>query len=146
MAHDATLDGDKRTFALSPLTKIGVHIWRLVAGDTWELHRTYTGLTSGATISKAYWTVKTNATDTDANAKFQVSITGTSTSTGQIIDGTTNGGSVELAFIATYTQTLTLTPGQEYVYDVQVIDSNGQLYTLEIGTLCPQQGVTAATT
>ena len=146
MAHDATLDGDKRTFALSPITKIGVHIWRLVAGDTWELHRTYTGLTSGATISKAYWTVKTNATDTDANAKFQVSITGTSTSTGQIIDGTTNGGSVELAFIATYTQTLTLTPGQEYVYDVQVIDSNGQLYTLEIGTLCPQQGVTAATT
>ena len=65
---------------------------------------------------------------------------------GQIIDGTTNGGSVEIAFIATHTQTLTLTPGQEYVYDVQVIDSNGQLYTLEIGTLCPQQGVTAATT
>ena len=146
MAHDATLDGDKRTFALSPLTKIGVHIWRLVAGDTWELHRTYTGLTSGTTISKAYWTVKANATDTDANAKFQVSVTGTSTSSGQIIDGTTNGGSVELAFIATYTQTATLTPGQEYVYDVQVIDSNSQLYTLEIGTLCPQQGVTAATT
>ena len=146
MAHDATLDGDKRSFALSPLTKIGVHIWRLVAEDTWELHRTYTGLTSGATISKAYWTVKANATDTDANAKFQVSVTGTSTSSGQIIDGTTNGGSVELAFIATHTQTATLTPGQEYVYDVQVIDSNGQLYTLEIGTLCPQQGVTAATT
>ena len=146
MAHDATLDGDKRTFALSPLTKIGVHIWRLVAGDTWELHRTYTGLTSGATISKAYWTVKASATDTDANAKFQVSVTSTSTAAGQIIDGTTNGGSVELAFIATHTQTLTLTPGQEYVYDVQVIDSNGQLYTLEIGTLCPQQGVTAATT
>ena len=146
MAHDATIDGDKRTFALSPLKKIGVHIWRLVAGDTWELHRTYTGLTSGATISKAYWTVKASATDTDANAKFQVSVTGTSTSSGQIIDGTTNGGSVELAFIATHTQTATLTPGQEYVYDVQVIDSNGQLYTLEIGTLCPQQGVTAATT
>lgn len=34
MAHDQTLDGDKRTIALSPLTKIGVHIWRLVAGDT----------------------------------------------------------------------------------------------------------------
>ena len=133
MAHDQTLDGDKRTFALSPLTKIGVHIWKLVAGDTWELHRTYTGLTSGAT-------------DSDANAKFQVSITSSSTSSGQIIDDATNGGSVEMAFIATHTQTLTLTPGQQYDYDVQVIDSNGQLYTLEIGTLCPQQGVTAATT
>ena len=146
MAHDQTLDGDKRTFALSPLTKIGVHIWKLVAGDTWELHRTYTGLTSGATISKAYWTVKASATDSDANAKFQVSITSSSTAAGQIIDGTTNGGSVEMAFIATHTQTLTLTPGQQYDYDVQVIDSNGQLFTLEIGTLCPQQGVTAATT
>lgn len=146
MAHDATLDGDKRTFALAPLTKAGVHIWKLVAGDTWELHRTYTGLTSGATISKAYWTVKASATDTDANAKFQISITSTSTSAGQIIDGITNGGSVEMAFIATFTQTAALTPGQQYDYDVQVIDSNGQLYTLEIGTLCPQQGVTAATT
>ncbi len=146
MAHDQTLEGDKRTIALSPLTKIGVHIWKLVAGDTFELHRIYTGLTSGATISKAYWTVKAVATDTDAAAKYQISITSTSTSSGQIIDGTTNGGSIELAFIASATQTLTLTPGQDYVYDVQVIDSNGGIYTLELGTICPQQGVTAATT
>ena len=146
MAHDQTLDGDKRTIALAPLTKIGVHIWKLVAGDTWELHRTYTGLTSGATISKAYWTVKAAATDSDASALFQISITSTSTAAGQIIDGTTNGGSVEMAFIASKTQTAPLVPGQEYVYDVQVIDSNDQVYTLELGTICPQQGVTAATT
>jgi hypothetical protein len=146
MAHDQTLEGDKRTIALSPLTKIGVYIWRMVAGDTFELHRTYTGLTSGATISKAYWTVKAAATDTDAAATYQISITSSSTAAGQIIDGTTNGGSIELAFIASATQTLTLTPGQEYAYDVQVIDSNGGIYTLELGTICPQQGVTAATT
>lgn len=146
MAHDQTLDGDKRTIALAPLTKIGVHIWKLVAGDTWELHRTYTGLTSGATISKAYWTVKAAATDSDAAALFQISITSTSTAAGQIIDGTTNGGSIELAFIASKTQTAPLVPGQEYVYDVQVIDSNAQVFTLELGTICPQQGVTAATT
>jgi len=145
MAHDQTLDGDKRTIALSPLTKIGVYIWRMVAGDTFELHRTYTGLTAGVTIAKAYWTVKALATDTDANAKYQISVTSSSTAAGQIIDGNTNGGSVELAFVATNTETLTLTPGQEYVYDVQVIDSNGQIYTLELGTICPQQGVTAAT-
>lgn len=146
MAHDQTLDGDKRTIALAPLTKIGIHIWKLVSGDTWELHRTYTGLTSGATISKAYWTVKASATDPDASALFQISITSASTSSGQIIDGTTNGGSIELAFIASKTQTAPLVPGQEYVYDVQVIDSNNQVFTLELGTICPQQGVTAATT
>jgi hypothetical protein len=146
MAHDQTLDADKRTIALSPLTKVGVHLWKLVVGDTWELHRTYTGLTAGATISKAYWTVKASATDTDANALYQVSITSTSTAAGQIIDGATNGGSIEMAFIATKTQTAALVPDQTYVYDVQVIDSLGQVYTLELGTICPQQGVTAATT
>jgi hypothetical protein len=146
MAHDQTLEADRRTIALSPLTKTGVYLWKLVVGDTWELRRTYTGLTSGASITKAYWTVKQNATDTDATAKYQIAITTTSTSSGQIIDGTTNGGSIELAFIASATQSATLTPGQEYVYDVQVIDSNGSLYTLELGTICPQQGVTAATT
>ena len=146
MAHDQTLEADHRTIALQPLTKVGVHLWKLVAGDTWELKRTYSGLSSGCTISKVYWTVKQSATDPDAAALFQVSITGTSTASGQIIDGNTNGGSIELAVIASKTQTAALVPGQQYVYDIQGVDSNGQVYTFELGTICPQQGVTAATT
>jgi len=146
MAHDNTLHADERTIALSPLTKIGIHLWKLVAGDTWELHRTYTGLSSGTTISKVYWTVKQSATDADASALFQVSITSASTSAGQIIDGNSNGGSIELAVIASKTETAALTPGQQYIYDIQGVDSNGQVYTFELGTICPQQGVTAATT
>ena len=146
MAHDQTLAADSRTIALSPLTKSNVYLWRLVAGDTWEITRVYTGLSAGVTISKVYWTVKASATDTDAAAIFQVSITGTSTATGHIIDGNTNGNSIELAVIASKTQTALITPGQEYVYDIVAIDSNGGAYTLELGTICAQQGVTVATT
>ncbi len=38
MAHDQTLEGDRRTIALAPLTKIGIHIWKLVA--VWQASRT----------------------------------------------------------------------------------------------------------
>jgi hypothetical protein len=48
--------------------------------------------------------------------------------------------------IASKTQTALITPGQEYVYDIVAIDSNGGAYTLELGTICAQQGVTIATT
>jgi len=146
MAHDQTLAADVRTIALNPLTKSNVYLWRLVAGDTWEITRVYTGLSTGATIAKIYWTVKVAATDTDAAAIFQVSITTTSTATGQIIDANSNGGSIELAIIASKAQTALITPGQEYVYDIVAIDSNGGAYTLELGTICAQQGVTVATT
>jgi len=146
MAHDQTLSFDSRTIALSPLTKHGLHLWRGVAGDTWELKRVYTGLSSGTTISKIYWTVKDDPAAADAAAIFQVSITSTSTASGMIIDGNTNGNSIELACIATKTQTALLTPGQTYYYDVQGIDSNNQVYTFEVGTLEAQQGVTSATT
>ena len=114
MAHDNTLHADERTIALQPLTKIGIHLWKLVVGDTWEMHRHYTGLSSGTTISKVYWTVKQSATDPDASALFQVSITSTSTAAGQIIDDNSNGGSIHLAFIASITQTATLTAGETY--------------------------------
>ncbi len=37
MAHDNTLYADSRTIALSPLTKHGLHLWKLVVGDTWHI-------------------------------------------------------------------------------------------------------------
>ena len=39
MAHDVTLPADSRTIALSPLTKHGIYLWKLVVGDTWEIER-----------------------------------------------------------------------------------------------------------
>ena len=146
MAHNDTIAADSRTIALSPMTKHGVYLWKLVVGDTWHLERTYTGLSTGATLSKAYWTVKRSLSDLDAAAVFQVSITTSSTASGQIIDAVTNGGSIELAFIATATQSATLTAGERYYYDIQGIDSNGQIYTFETGYIEPQAQVTRATT
>lgn len=146
MANEVTLPADSRTIALSPLTKHGVYLWKLVVGDTWEIERIYTGLTGGCEISKAYWTVKRSLSDLDAAAVFQISITTTSTAAGQIIDGNSNGGSIQLAFIASITQTATLTAGETYYYDVQGIDTLGQVYTFETGCIEPQSQVTRATT
>jgi len=146
MAHDNTLYADSRTIALSPLTKHGLHLWKLVVGDTWHINRTYTGLQSGTTISKCYWTVKADPAAADGAAIFQVSVTSTSTAAGQIVDDTSNGGHIEVSVIATKTQTALITPGQTYHYDIQGIDSNNQVYTFEVGTLEAQQGVTSATT
>lgn len=146
MAHEQTLPADSRTIALSPLTKHGVYLWKLVVGDTWEIERIYTGLAGGCTISKAYWTVKRSLSDLDAAAVFQIAITSASTTAGQIIDGNSNGGSIHLTFIASITQTATLTAGETYYYDVQGIDTLGQVYTFETGCIEPQPQVTRATT
>lgn len=146
MAHNDTIAADSRTVALSPLTKHGIFLWKLVIGDTWHLERTYTGLSTGVTLTKAYWTVKRSLADLDAAAVFQVAITTTSTAAGHIIDGLTNGGSVELAFIATATQSAGLLASERYYYDIQAIDNNGQIYTFETGYIEPQPQVTRATT
>lgn len=146
MAQEMTLPADSRTITLSPLTKHGVYLWKLVVGDTWEIERIYTGLAGGCTITKAYWTVKRSLSDLDAAAVFQISITSTSTAAGMIIDGNSNGGSIQLAFIASITQTATLTAGETYYYDVQGIDTLGQVYTFETGCIEPQPQVTRATT
>lgn len=132
---------DVRTIAVA---KLGVEIYRLVAGDTWKLIRTYTGLQTGVTISKVYFTVKNAATDTDANAIFQKSITGTLTSSGQITTATTTAGTIVFNIIASRTDTALLTPEVEYYYDLQGIGSDGAVYTFETGTVTPQRGVTDA--
>lgn len=146
MAHDVTLPADSRTIALSPLTKHGIYLWKLVVGDTWEIERTYTGLAGGCTITKAYWTAKRSLADLDAAAVFQVAITSSSTAAGQVVDGNTNGGSIHLSFIAAKTETATLTAGETYYYDIQGLDTLGQVYTFETGCIEPQPQVTLATT
>jgi hypothetical protein len=132
---------DVRTIAVA---KLNQYIWKLVAGDTWKFVRTYTGLQTGVTISKVYLTVKENPTDTDAAAMFQKSITTTASASGQITDSTTADGSIAFNVIAAKTDTILLTPEQDYYYDFQGIGSDGMVYTFETGLINPQQGVTSA--
>jgi hypothetical protein len=115
-----------------------------VAGDTWKLIRTYTGLQTGVTISKVYWTVKNNPADADGSALFQKSITSSLGSTGQITDASSSDGSIAFNIIATAANTASLTVDQEYYYDLQGIGSDGAVYTFETGSIIPAQGVTTA--
>ena len=132
---------DVRTIAVA---KLGVSITRLVAGDTWKLIRTYTGLQTGVTISKVYWTVKNDPVDADGSALFQKSITSSLASTGQITDASSSDGSIAFNIIATAANTASLTVDQEYYYDLQGIGSDGAVYTFETGSIIPAQGVTTA--
>ena len=132
---------DVRTIAVA---KLGVSITRLVAGDTWKLIRTYTGLQTGVTISKVYWTVKNDPADADGSALFQKSITSSLGSTGQITDASSSDGSIAFNIIATAANTASLTVDQEYYYDLQGIGSDGAVYTFETGSIIPAQGVTTA--
>lgn len=132
---------DVRTIAVAKLDNF---IYKLVAGDTWKFVRTYTGLQTGVTISKVYLTVKSSPTDVDGSAIFQKTITGTLSAAGQITDASSSDGSIAFNIIATAANTVLLTPGQEYYYDLQGIGSDGAVYTFETGIIAPAQGVTTA--
>lgn len=126
------------------VAKLNQRITALVAGDTWKFLRTYTGLTTGVTISKVYLTIKNDPTDADVSALIQRSITTSATAAGQITDASTSDGTIAFNVIVLDTQSDDLTPLEDYYYDFQGIGSDGAVYTFETGIITPAQGVTTA--
>lgn len=119
-------------------------ITSLVAGDTWPFYMAYNISTSGITFSKIYLTIKNDPTDADGSALVQKSITTSATTSGQITDATTTGGSIAFNIYVAKVESVLLTPGEDYYYDFQGIGSDGAVYTFETGIITPAQGVTAA--
>lgn len=125
----------------------------LVAGDTRELliFPMVPALRSGLTrtVTTAYFTLKDKETDSDptVNAAFsadggRLSITTTDVAgRGQLISASTP----ELRFDLTAANTLLLTVRRRYVFDCQMVMSDGALYTIERGTVELQKGITLAT-
>jgi len=123
-----------------------VRIVDFVGGDDLRITRTYTELQGGITITKAYLTIKRRAKDdTDAEAVVQKTITATEQASGKIVDDDTTGGSIQLYFDLSNTDTAALTPLIAYHYDVQVITIGHAVYTCEKGVIVMHQGVTHAT-
>ena len=116
-----------------------------VCGDSLIVQRTVRRIPSGLTIAKAYMTVKTNEADVDGSALFQLSITSTSTSSGQITD-TGADGTGTVRFTLSRTQTIALTPGTNYYFDIQIIASDGGLYTISKGRMVGLREITIAST
>lgn len=117
----------------------------IVRGDTRKIERTFTGLPTGETIDKAWLTVKTTTSASDPGL-FQVEITTTLSSGGQITDASSSDGQIGMYFIINGTQSGSATGGAEYVYDIQVKSAGtGAIHTLVMGTVTFVDGVTAAT-
>lgn len=137
---------DEQTISLLDfaMTKTGVQITALVIGDTKRITRTYTDLPTGSTVATAYLTVKKRDTFADAAAVVQKSITTSATSSGQITDAVTTGGSIAMYFDLSKTETANFVAGIAYVYDVQVILSGGEVHTMEKGTMTWVRSITDA--
>lgn len=138
---------DSRTFQLASfgMTKTNVKIKNVVIADAFRISRTYTGLPTGATIAKAYLTIKKSVGQADSAALLQKSITTSPTSHGQITDATTTtDGSIALYFDVLETESANAKP-IDYIYDISVELSTGETHTLEMGTITFIKGVTLAT-
>lgn len=116
----------------------------IVRGDTRKIERTFTGLPTGETITKAWLTVKTTPSVSDPGL-FQVEITTSATSSGQITDASSSDGQIAMYFIISGTNSALATGGAEYIYDIQVKTSTDTIHTLVMGTVTFFDGVTAAT-
>ena len=137
---------DERTFSLISyaMTKTNVSITNLVIGDTKRFTRTYTDLPTGSTIATAYLTVKKRDTHLDAAAVIAKTITTSSSSSGQITDASTSGGSIAMFFDVSKTESANFTAGIAYVYDIQVKLSGGEIHTMERGTMTWVRSITDA--
>jgi hypothetical protein len=126
-----------------------------VAGDTLELvcWPTIPPLASGATrtIIKAWLSIKAKQADADATENAAWSATAGARQTiapvevagrGVIYNNTQS--SAELRFYVTASNSAQLTPRRVYYFDVQVIMSDGALYTVEQGTFSFEKGITVA--
>ncbi len=141
---DASWD-DVRTYTLRSfaMTKTGVKLKNFVIGDSKRLRRTFQDLPEGYTVATAYLTIKKSAQQADSQAIVQNAITTSSGAAGQITDALTAGGSIAMFFDLSKTDTAVFRAG-EYVFDIQVVLSGGEVHTMEIGTIDWIYGVTAA--
>ena len=127
----------------------------LVAGDSCEvlcwpdIPRLWSG--TARTITKAWLSLKAKPTDSDATendtwsptAGARQAITTTNVAgRGQIQNA--SEGTPELRFDVTATNTAAMEVNRLYYFDVQVLMSDGSLYTVERGTCEFRKGVTQA--
>ena len=103
-----------------------------------------TDIPTGLTLANAWLTVKVNESDADPGL-FQLAITTTPTSQGQITDTGATDRIGEVFFTPTPTQINTMTAGRTYYGDVKLRYSDSQVRPLFKFTMTPGEGVTQAT-
>lgn len=118
----------------------------LVRGNVIRVNRTVTSLpgtvSAPQTATKAWLTVKTNKSDLDAAAIFQLEITTSATAAGQLTDADGTDGSAVTAFVISKTQSELLVADTLYHYSIKVLMSSGEPYTPEMGRLLAKRDST----
>jgi hypothetical protein len=123
----------------------------LISGDFRPVPWTITNVPAGGAISKAWFTVKALGAETVADpGLFQKIITTVlDTSKGHITSDGAGTGVATGFFYLLESETILMTPGEPYVYDMQfqitMTDLTLRLSTPEKGSIQTIQGVTNAT-
>ena len=138
---------DIRTVYLArfTMTAFNNNLKPIVRGDFRCVERTFTGLPSGHTIDQAWLTVKPSLTAGDPGL-FQIEITTSATSDGQITDASSSDGQIAMFFNISSANSLAATGGATYFYDIQVRTTTNGIHTLVMGTVTFFDGVTSSTT
>ena len=105
---------------------------------------TVTNIPTGLTIANAWLTVKVNESDADPGL-FQLAITTTLTSAGQITDTGATDRTGVVFFTPTPTQINTMAAGRAYYGDIRLRYSDSQYRPLLKFTMTPGEGITQAT-
>jgi hypothetical protein len=126
---------------------LSAEISNIVQGDYLDIVRNIGNLPIA--ITKAWFTVKTRAnlttTSDGTNVVFQKAITtGTGAGVGVISD-TGGSGTAIVRFELTNADTVLLTGDTIFYYDIQVLTSNGKIYTPEKGIIKMKQEITRST-
>jgi hypothetical protein len=93
----------------------------------------------GLTVTKAWFAVKVNQTDSDDDAVVFKTITAVESSEGQIINSGTNGVAV-VQFVILSTDTASMLTNTTYISAVKVLFSNG-LSSVPAGSLRPTYAI-----
>jgi len=138
---------DNQSFPLLHIgmTKTGVKIKPVAIGDDFVVRRTYTTLPPGTVITKAWFSVKKSEKESDGQALIHKEITAAPSANGQITIPNTAGGTLAMFFNPNRTETIKAKAGLDYIHDVKVLASNGDIHTLEKGNIPFFSGVTRKT-
>lgn len=117
---------------------------KLKIGGDRSVLRYVNNLPPSGSVTKAWLTVKNNITDADGSAVFQLSITSTITTAGQILDSGATSGVAQIVFNVLAAQTNLLVEGQKYDYDIQVHYNTGTNDQIEEGTVYASTRITQA--
>jgi hypothetical protein len=125
------------------MSELAATITGFVVGDNLEIRRTVTDLT--AAITTGWLTLKRHHGQADGDAKLQKAITTTDVpGVGQVVTAGGVGVNGVIRFDLGQADTLGLGTSR-WIYDIQIRQSDVQVFTLETGTLQLSPQVTRAT-